>query len=83
MIHTPTRPGADPVDTGPRPQGAPESAPTVGLGIAAGLITVSCGHIYSVARDAGATAWEAGIIAAAVGADRDGTCPRPLSPRMV
>lgn len=37
-----------------------------GLGIAAGLIAVSYGHIYSVARDAGAAPWEAGIIAATV-----------------
>lgn len=37
-----------------------------GLGIAAGLIAVSYGHIYDVARDAGADPWEAAIIAATV-----------------
>jgi hypothetical protein len=37
-----------------------------GLGIAAGLIAVSYGHIYDVARDAGAAEWEAAIIAATV-----------------
>ncbi|MEU0492536.1 DUF2637 domain-containing protein [Nocardiopsis sp. NPDC006139] len=37
-----------------------------GLGIAAGLIAVSYGHIYDVARDSGADPWEAAIIAATV-----------------
>ncbi len=37
-----------------------------GLGIAAGLIAVSYGHIYAVAEDAGAAPWEAAIIAATV-----------------
>lgn len=37
-----------------------------GLGIAAGLIAVSYGHIHAVALDAGAVPWEAAIIAATV-----------------
>ena len=37
-----------------------------GLGIAAGLIAVSYGHIYNVARIAGSAPWEAAIIAATV-----------------
>lgn len=46
---------------------APMPLPAVaGLGIAAGLAVVSYGHIFSVARLAGAAPWEAAIIAATV-----------------
>lgn len=46
--------------------GRPPFPAVAGLGIAAGLIAVSYGHIYDVAAGAGAAMWEAAIIAATV-----------------